>query len=647
MSIAFADFAEAAAAHVLPALLYVRIGGVAVDATDARVTQDVDQPVGTCTVYVRAPRPASATLNASIEIEMGYPGAVARVFHGRIPSDESVSDDGGNSVRIDGVDDASLMVDAEFTGVELAGPVSLKDANRSLWDLRNITAYLSDDTTAVDGLTTIMLGGNPDINAGNIRIDTTTGLLDWQNRINELFGYRVFGSSDGSLRCARISGLARPQLADPVATTDLSMLDYVQPRVGLNFREGPGTSTTAIGSVGPDDVGRVISSDVVSADGLLWMQMTFPGQPAGWCALTSVGAGTPLFSRLTPDTVPPVYAYGDNCFRITYERDTRPMANYIEVLGARYTAADGGSTAIRAIPDEVPFAPELAPRGWRPYTVSSQEIVTDQQAQWVRTATEVDRAAPYERVSWDTWGRSDLQPGDVVTLHAPTNHGITYEDFWVLGITRSYGDDGYLMTVTGWRGAGRALKAGNDCRTEIVPGDTVIHAGTQTISYYRDPSPDSVRDPNETDKDVKDRRWVVEIPITVTDADYSSLRLLGQAHGTNSIKNTTAITGSCVEIWQLEDPSKPEGGENEMKRVGSVDLPTLNEESSKRRNYASSDTYWTNISLPLPGSLKEGAAKLVIVSGSSDGDDADDFELKDLQIRYCGVGLPQFAGSIQ
>ncbi len=646
MSVTYASIEEAAASHVLPVLLYVRIGGVVVDATEARVTQDVDQPVGTCTVYVRAPRPPSATLNVSIEIEMGYPGAVARVFYGRIPSDESVSDDGGDFVRIDGVDDASLMVDAEFNGVELAGPISLKDANRSLWELRGITAYLSDDSTAVDGLTTIMLGGNDQIDGGNIRIDNQTGLLDWQNRTSELYGYRVFGSSDGSQRCARISGLARPQFSDPDLTTDLAALDYVQPRTTLNFRSGPGTSYDVIGQATTDDIGRVIGDEPVSADGFLWMFVTFPGQPAGWCAIHSAGDAIPTFYRLTPDAVPPVYEYGVNCFRISYERDLRPMANYIEVRGARYTAADGGTIEIRAIPDVVPFAEVLAPRGWKPYTARSQDIVTDQQAQWVRQATEVDRAAPYERVSWDTWGRSDLQPGDVVTLNAPTNHGITYEDFWTLGITRTVNDQGYLMTVTGWRGAGTALKAGNDCRTEAVPGDSVIHAGTQTISYYKDPSPDSVRDPMQTDKKTSDRRWVVVVPITVTDADYSSLRLLGKAHGTNSIKNTTAITGSCVEIWQLEDPSLPEGSENEMKRVGSVDLPTLNEETNKRRNYASSDEFWTDFSLPLPGSLKEGAAKLVIVSGSSDDDEADDFELKNLQIRYCGVGTPVLPGVI-
>jgi hypothetical protein len=146
---------------------------------------------------------------------------------------------------------------------------------------------------------------------------------------------------------------------------------------------------------------------------------------------------------------------------------------------------------------------------------------------------------------------------------------------------------------------------------------------------------------------------VVEIDITVTDADYSSLRLTGICHGTNSINNRTAITGSKVEIWQLEDPSLPESGSNEERRAGSMELPTTNEEVSRRRNYASSDRYWTPFSLPLPGTLKEGAATLVIVCGESDPEDSDDdpevddFELDDLVLTYCGVGEPTLPGIVE
>src|SRR6478735_5850378 len=102
-AITFDTVDAAFAAHTLPVLLYVRIGGVAVDATEARVSHSVNRPVGLCTVYVEAPRPASLDLNATIEIEMGYPGASRRVFLGFVVDDESVTDDRGRMVRVDGV----------------------------------------------------------------------------------------------------------------------------------------------------------------------------------------------------------------------------------------------------------------------------------------------------------------------------------------------------------------------------------------------------------------------------------------------------------------------------------------------------------------------------------------------------------------
>ena len=639
--ITFDGFDDAFTATALPGLLYVRIGDVAIDATEARISFGVDRAIGTCTVYCAAPRPATAQMNASIEIEMGYPGASARRFLGFIPSDESVIDDRGKLVRIEGVDLTARLAYPEYAGIEIEGPVSLKDAFRSLCELRGIT-YFSDETTATDGVTEIVLGGNEAVNGGHVWIDNRTAPLDWLQRTPPAFGYRAFGCPDGATRQARVSGLAHPEFASEELTTTLATGDYVVPRTNTNFRDAPTVSGNVITVVGDTDIGRVLSDEVTSANGFLWMAFTFAGQTTGYCAIANSG-GTPNFYRQQPASVPVLYQEGVNCFRIAHERSIRDMATYIEVKGARYTGEDGGAIEIRAIPDEVPYAAELDPPGYRKYTVTLQDIVTDEQAQWVRNATEVDRAATYELISWEAPGRADLQPGDVVTIDAAT-HGITMEDYWLMSIDESVGDRGYIGQYSAWRGAGESLPAGNDCRTETVTSD-VVHAGTQTIAYYRDPTPDSVRDPREGDKDREDRRWVVELPITVTNADYSSLKLTGICHGTNSIGNKTAITGSKVEVWQLEDPSEPESGSNEERRAGSVELPTANEELSKRRDYTSSDRYWTSFSLPLSGRLLEGAATLVIVCGEED-DEVDDFELANLRLTYCGVGVPELPGSI-
>lgn len=544
----FATVEDAFAANALPVVLYARLGGQPLAVTEVTVHHSVDRAIGTCTAICAAPRPALLELNAELEIEVGYPGASRRVFWGTVDADESITDDSGRFVRLQGRDWAHALSYPEPDGIELAGPISLKDAFRALCELREVPSYLADETTAVDGVTTIMLGGNPDIDGGNVRIDADTAPLDWLRDVSELYGYRVFGAPDGSVRLARVSGLAQ---RDPGAT-------------------------------------------------------------------------------------PVRFAEGENVFRIRRSRALRGMATFIEVLGARYTASDGGAVAIRAIPDVVPYDARLDPPGYVPDSVSSQAIVTDQQAQWVRNAAEVDRAAPYELLSWEFAGRADLQPGDVATLHAP-NHGIEETDIWLIDIDQSVDSRGYIGRYRGWRGGGQALAAGNDCVTARVPTSGAIHAGTQTIGYYRKPSPDSHKN--------DDGDWVVSVPITVSNAGYSSLRLTGICHGTNSIKNRTTITGSAVEVWQLDDPSLPESGTNERNRVGSVALPTADEELSRRRDYARSDRYWQAFSLPLPGSLKGGAAELRIVCGESDGGEIDDFELDDLRLAMCGVGMPVLPGS--
>jgi hypothetical protein len=69
-----------------------------------------------------------------------------------------------------------------------------------------------------------------------------------------------------------------------------------------------------------------------------------------------------------------------------------------------------------------------------------------------------------------------------------------------------------------------------------------------------------------------------------------------------------------------------------------------------RRNYASTDRYWTAFSLPVPGTLLEGDAELVLVAGSeTSGEETtfDDYEIEDLQLTYCGIGVPELPGDAE
>lgn len=531
MSITFPSVENAVAATVQPVVLYGRIGGEAVTLTEASIRHGVDQPVGTCSVWLEAPRPAVLEPGAELEIEGGYAGASRRIFHGRVVPDEASISDRGRWVRVEGEGWASLLRHRSYTPITIAGPVSLKEAFRSLCELRSVPTYTADETTYVDGVTEIMLGGNEQIDGGDIIIETNTSPLDWLTRTARLFGYRVFDSPDGAVRLARISGL-----------------------------------------------------------------------PNETSAMT--------------------YAEGVNAFRFVNRRDPRQQVTYWEVKGATYTDADGGRTSIRSIPESV----ENGVFGYVPSdTISSNTIVTETQAVGVRNAAEVDHADVWQGETWDCVGHPALQPGDVVTVQAPTCDIVLAADRWLMSIDQSITDRGYEATMDGWAGSGEALAAGNDCVSEPVTigGDGILHLGNQTLSRYADSSPDGIE---------------ATLNITVAHADYSSLRLTGRAHGSNSYSRAKASTGSKIEFWQLPDPSLPESGSNEMRRVGSIEMPTLDENSHLNLDY-SNDANWSDFSLPITGSAKEGAAELRIFAGENP-DGRDDYEIKNLSLTYCGVGEP-------
>jgi hypothetical protein len=118
-------------------------------------------------------------------------------------------------------------------------------------------------------------------------------------------------------------------------------------------------------------------------------------------------------------------------------------------------------------------------------------------------------------------------------------------------------------------------------------------------------------------------------------------------HGANTTHTNTPVEGSKFEIWQLEDPSIAESGTNELRRVGTIDMPSHPEELSRRRNYGADYRYWQFFRLPMPGNMLEGAAYLHIISGEYDDDTFDDGEVTRLRITYCGVGIPDLPGSTE
>lgn len=307
-----------------------------------------------------------------------------------------------------------------------------------------------------------------------------------------------------------------------------------------------------------------------------------------------------------------------NALEVEREDRADAMTNYREVLGARYTDDDGVNQEIRSIPLAVPDDPVLRAlwgEGWARGEDSDPLIDTLALADIVRNVAEIDTSQPDTRVRWRTHLAPLLMPGLTVDVESASLDIAGLQ--WLMRVEHTINAQGVHTYCEGWRGAGTALPAGDDCRVIPVPGSW--HVGDERVPWYLHPNPQGSP---------------IVIPFTVPDY-YSSIACYCLAHGTNSqyIGGTNAdLTISRFEIWQ--------SGE----QVGSGNLDILNEDYNRQLPYGDGDTHWKRLVIPITGSLAPGAAELRIIAGENSslptGTKRDDFEVKDVTLRLCGVGLP-------
>lgn len=315
-----------------------------------------------------------------------------------------------------------------------------------------------------------------------------------------------------------------------------------------------------------------------------------------------------------------------NALGLDYDDDIEGLVNYWEVFGDRYIDDDGVNVELRSIPLEVPTSPELEAywgSGWARKELSDDLIDTEALADIVRNVAEIDHGAPAERVSWETHGAPDLMPGDVADVRSDSMALSGLQ--WVMRVEHNLSMSGFRTTCEGWRGSGSALPAGEDCIVTPIPGGP-FRLGDEYVAWYAIPS--------------SGNRTQITIPFNVHEY-YSSIAVYGLAHGVNSQYIGGAnedLEISKFELWQHGE------------KVGSGNLPILDENYSKRLPYGSSDTYWDRFVVPISGRLEPGSAELRIIAGENrnlpTGTKMDDFELKDLVLRTCGVGLPVLPGEV-
>ena len=303
------------------------------------------------------------------------------------------------------------------------------------------------------------------------------------------------------------------------------------------------------------------------------------------------------------------------------------MVNYWEVKGAKYQTALGEEVAIRSIPATYTKDDRLGPRGVSHEEIRDEWLVTQALADACRNAHEIDYSTEQIRYTWETTGDPARVPGEQVAVQSPTVNGpdspgvigdvirFAPRALWLTKVTHDISDDGGWITgMEGWAGNGTALPAGDDCVTQTLIAGSV-HLGTETLSYYRNPSPNGNTSSTEH-----------RVSFTLA-SGYSTATIIFDGHGCNTFNRNIASTASRFELWQ--------GGE----KVMSGEMPRLAE---LQIDFDDDGNWQTNIPIPMTGTLGAGATELRVFSGRDSAvGDYDDFEFKNVRLRLCGVGQPE------
>ena len=222
----FTTVQDILAADIATLHYVVFIDGVLTETTAFDAQFDVNAAMATATLELDLPRADHVTANAPVLVQAGWNNYIQTVFSGRIPRWSGAISADDAALTVTAVGWSSLLAWQERYDLEYQGPISLRDLFLSLCQRRGVPSYQADDVTAPDGVTTIMLGGNPQIDDGKIIIPASTDPLRFLNQCAEPFGYRVYDTPAGTVRLSRISGL--PVDAPAVTFTEGADLEYIE-----------------------------------------------------------------------------------------------------------------------------------------------------------------------------------------------------------------------------------------------------------------------------------------------------------------------------------------------------------------------------------------------------------------------------------
>lgn len=198
--------------NLRPYPIMATIGDAPIDVLRFDAHHAVNVPVATGSITIPLPVPSrfgggdpEALLNKPISIQVGYRESVLRtVFNGYIRADRMQLSRNGHYATFMLGGYGRLLAWPESQDLRYPAMTPLDEIARSILVRRGVPRFRVDRVLAPDG-TRIRLGGNPNIDDGEVIIPAGQDPLTWLNRVLGLFGYRAFDAPT-EFRVQRVSG---------------------------------------------------------------------------------------------------------------------------------------------------------------------------------------------------------------------------------------------------------------------------------------------------------------------------------------------------------------------------------------------------------------------------------------------------------
>lgn len=211
--------------------LTVYVDGVTLDdeRLEAHTSHSTDAGVGTATVTLTLPRPAAVVFNKVVEIWASIGTEAARIFQGVIRADTDTLDEQGKTATLNCQGWGYILAMEAIADTVWDGPIVAREvivgvltsyafggAGEPQFEVPEIVDL---DDTAVE------LGGNADVDAGQVRWEKGESGLAFIQRICALFGYAAHDCPDGVFRVTR-----------PLGTPDgTSVQTFAEGSVGFRY----------------------------------------------------------------------------------------------------------------------------------------------------------------------------------------------------------------------------------------------------------------------------------------------------------------------------------------------------------------------------------------------------------------------------